>query len=261
MLLFRSVKLGKISELIAQQIRESIVSGRMKPGDRLPPERELTERFEASRISVREALKGLEALGLLRIKSGSGAYVAEVSVKPLSRSLSSILRIQQASISDVTEARIILEPSIARLACERITPEEIQSLEENVKEAERIVKSNSPAYLQNIEFHAMIARSIHNPVITSTMTPVFDVLKEMNLEMRGDQSRRVKISGQALVSHKEIMEAFRQKNPQKVYELMLKHIFQNQESLSKITSETSKAARRKDRVVVSRSNKLEISGN
>jgi len=238
---FQSVRSGKRSELIAQQIRESIVSGRMKPGDQLPPERELTERFEASRISVREALKGLEASGLLTIKPGSGVFVAEVSVKPLSQSLSSILRIQKASISDVTEARIILEPGVARLACERITPEEIQSLEENIKEAERIVKSNSPAQFQNIEFHAIIARSIHNPVVTSTMTPVFDVLKEMNLEMREDQSRRAKISGQALVSHKEIVKAFREKNPQRVYELMLKHVFGVQEGLGKITSKPSKS--------------------
>src|SRR4030042_2032810 len=105
---FHSVKSGKISELVAQQIKDAILKGTMKQGDRLLPERELVERFRASRISVREALKSLETSGLLTIKPGSGVFVAEVSSKPLSEYLSSILRIKKTSMNDVTEARIIL---------------------------------------------------------------------------------------------------------------------------------------------------------
>jgi GntR family transcriptional repressor for pyruvate dehydrogenase complex len=92
----------------------------MKPGDRLPPERELVQGFQASRISVQEALKSLETSGLLTIKPGSGVFVAEVNSKPMSESLSSLLRIQKTSLNELTEARIILEPNIARLASERI---------------------------------------------------------------------------------------------------------------------------------------------
>jgi len=156
---FLPVKSGKVSELIAQQIKSSILNGSMKPGDRLPPERELVDHFQASRISVREALKSLETSGLLMIKPGSGVFVAEVNSKPMSESLSSILRIQKASINDITEARTILEPSIAKLASERITQEDLTKLEQNIHEALKIVKSNTPSPAQNIEFHSLIASS------------------------------------------------------------------------------------------------------
>jgi len=232
---FRPVKNRKISGLIVQQIKKVILDGTMKAGDKLPPERELTERFQASRISVREALKSLETSGLLTIKPGSGVFVAEVSPKPLSESLSSILRIKKASMSDVTEARIILEPSVARLSCERITPEELRALERNIEETITVLKSHSPAPIQNIEFHSIIANATHNPVIIMTMNPIFDVLKEMNLEMRGNIQKRIEISSHAVTYHKKILKALRERDSQKVYELMLKDIFQVQEGLKKVT--------------------------
>jgi GntR family transcriptional repressor for pyruvate dehydrogenase complex len=234
---FRPVKIGKISPLIVRQIKNAILNGTMKPGDRLPPERELTEHFQASRISVREALKSLETSGLLTIKPGSGAFVAEVSPKPLSESLSSILRIQRTSMNDLTEARIILEPSIARLACERMTSQELQKLETNIQETLKVLKSGSPAPIQNIEFHSIIANATHNPVIILTVNPLFDVLKEMNLEMRKNIPNRMEVSSQSVTYHKKILKAFRERDSQKVHELMLKHIFQMQEGLKKVTSE------------------------
>jgi GntR family transcriptional repressor for pyruvate dehydrogenase complex len=79
---FHSVKNGKISDLIAQQIKKTILDGLMKPGDRLPPVRRLVEHFEASHVSIREALKNLEASGLIMIKPGSGVFVAELTPNP-----------------------------------------------------------------------------------------------------------------------------------------------------------------------------------
>ena len=166
MISFQPVKTGKISERIARQIKDTILSGAIKSGDRLPAERELVERFQASRISIREALKNLEASGLLTIKPGSGVFVSEVNSKPMSESLASILRIRKTSINELTEARIFFEPSIARLAAVRITPEELNKLEQNIQETMVVVKSNSPALEKNIEFHSLIAEATHNPVIS-----------------------------------------------------------------------------------------------
>ena len=139
-------------------------------------------------------------------------------------------------MNDVTEARIILEPSIARLACERITPEELLKLERNIQETIMVLKSHSPAPKENIEFHSIIANATHNPVISLTMNPVLDVLKEMNLEMRGNFQKRTGISSHSVTYHRKILKALRESDPQKVYELMLKHIFQIQEGLKKVTS-------------------------
>ncbi|RPJ01300.1 MAG: FadR family transcriptional regulator [Deltaproteobacteria bacterium] len=235
---FHSVKSGKISEQIAQQIKNTILSGSMKPGDRLPPERDLVLRFQASRISVREALKRLEASGLLRIKPGSGVFIAEVNSKRMSESLSSILRIQKASINDLTEARIILEPNIARLASERITPEDLLKLEQNIEETSTLVQSDSPAPALNIEFHCLIAEFTHNPVITLSMKTLFDVLTEMTLEITENLPKRIETSSQAVLCHRKILKALREKESQNACELMRKHILQIQEGLKKAKSKT-----------------------
>jgi len=233
---FHSVKSGKISELIAHQIKNAILKGTMKPGYKLPPERELVQRFQASRISIREALKSLETSGLLKIKPGSGVFVSEVSSKPISNSLSSFLRMQGISIKELTEARIILEPSIAKLAAEKVASEDLKKLEQNIHEASKIVKSNTPSPAQNIEFHSLIAAATKNQVITLTMTTLFDVVKEMTLEIKHNVQKRTESSRQAVAYHKKILKALKERNSERVYELMLKHIIQVQGSLKIATS-------------------------
>lgn len=235
---FHSVKSGKISALVAQQIKDAILKGTMKPGYKLPPERELVKHFQASRVSIREALKSIEASGLLKIKPGSGVFVSEISSKPISDSLSSILRMQRISINEITEARIILEPYIAKLATEKITGEDLEKLGKNIHETSRIVKSNTPSPAQNIEFHSLIAAATKNQVIALTMKTLLDVVKEMTLEITNHLQKRIEISKQAVVYHKKILKALREKNSQKVYELMLKDIIQVQSGLKIVTSKS-----------------------
>jgi GntR family transcriptional repressor for pyruvate dehydrogenase complex len=236
MIPFQPVKTGKISERIARQIKDTILNGAMKSGDRLPPERELVERFQASRISIREALKNLEASGLLTIKPGSGVFVSEVNSKPLSESLASILRIKRVSMSELSEARMILEPNIAKLACERMTPEDLLKLEENIAGALRIVKSNVSARVKNIEFHSLLAESTHNSVLTLTVRTLLDVLQEMSFEVIDDSPPGVEIASQTVRYHKKILEALKARDAEKVFELMRKHIFKIQGSLKKVKS-------------------------
>jgi GntR family transcriptional repressor for pyruvate dehydrogenase complex len=233
---FHPVKSGKISELIVLQIKKAILNGAMRPGDRLPSERQLVERFQASRISIREALKSLETCGLLKIKPGSGVFVSEVNSKSISDSFSSILRMQKISINELTEARVILEPYIAKLATEKITAEDLRKLEQNVQKASTLVGSNTPSPEENIEFHALIAASTQNQVITLTLKTLLDVVKEMTLEITDHLQKRAKISRQAVAYHKKIVKALREKNSQRVYELMLKHIIEIQGGLKIVTS-------------------------
>ncbi|MFB3883869.1 MAG: FadR/GntR family transcriptional regulator [Thermodesulfobacteriota bacterium] len=246
MKLFSPVRSGKVSELIAQQIKSAILNGRMKAGDRLPPERDLVERFGASRVSVREALNSLEAAGLLTVKRGSGVFVAEISSKPMTDSLSSILKIQKTSMDKLTEARIIFEPAIARLAAERIAAEDFQQLDRNIKEASARVRANLPATPINIEFHSLIAKTTHNAVIALTMENMFNVWKEWFSELKGDPEERVEASRHSVLYHQRILQALRQKNSQKVYELMLKHTLQIGERFKKIKSREKKGRRGQD---------------
>jgi GntR family transcriptional repressor for pyruvate dehydrogenase complex len=238
MISFQPVKTGKISQRIARQIKDTILSGAIKSGDRLPPERELVERFQASRISIREALKNLEASGLLTIKPGSGVFVSEVNSRPMSESLASILRIKKVSMNELSEARMILEPTIARLACERMTPEDLQKLEGNIAEALAVIKSNVSARVKNIEFHALLAESSRNSVLTLTMKTLLDVLQEMSSEIVDDSPENVEIASQTVRTHKKILQALRNKDAEEVFALMRKHILKIQGSLKKVKSKT-----------------------
>ncbi|OGP74455.1 MAG: hypothetical protein A2V86_10355 [Deltaproteobacteria bacterium RBG_16_49_23] len=230
---FRPVKSGKISGRIVQQIKGAILRGAMKPGDRLPPERELVERFQASRISIREALKSLETAGLLTIKPGSGVFVAEINSRPMSESLASILRIRRTSMNELTEARMILEPSISRLACERMSPGDLQKLKGNIEEALAIIKSNVSARVKNIEFHSLLAESTRNAVLALTMKTVLDVLKDMSSGIVDNSPKNIEIASHTVRHHRKILKALKEKDAQKVYELMRKHIHQIQGSLKK----------------------------
>jgi GntR family transcriptional repressor for pyruvate dehydrogenase complex len=234
---FHPVNSPKITDLIIEQIREAILSGEAKPSDKLPPERELVKRFNASRMAVREALKSLEAAGLLLIKPGSGVFVAEADSKTMSDSLYSILRMQNTSLNEVTEARLIFEPHVARLAAERIAEEDIRLLEVNIENTAAVLESELPATAENIEFHSLIARSVHNTVIALTMHTLLDVARAMTQETSDNTRERFLISRQSQMQHKLILEAFRQKDAEKAHHLMFDHIIEIQADLKRaITS-------------------------
>lgn len=114
MKVFTSVKTGSVSELVEAQTQKTILDGVLKPGNKLPPEREIVELFQASRISVREALQILANSGVVYVRGGLGRYVSEVNSRPIAESLSTLLQIQSASLDHLTEARLILEPSAAK---------------------------------------------------------------------------------------------------------------------------------------------------
>lgn len=228
---FHPVSTPKITNLIIDQIREIILSGGLKPKDKLPSERELGERFKASRIAVREALKNLEASGLIVIKPGSGVFVAETNSKTMSDSLYSILRIQNTSLNEISEARLMFEPRVAYLAAERITDKDMQLLEENIKKTESVLNSRMQSTNENIEFHSLVADSVHNTLISLTMRTMLEVARVMTLENSRSIKKRVAISVKSFNMHKLIIEAFRQHDSDKAYQLMRDHIVEVQAAL------------------------------
>src|SRR4029453_12712716 len=122
------IKSTRIYEEIVRQVKAMIAEGRLKGGDRLPPERDLAEKFVVSRTSVREALRALESLGLIEIRPGEGTFVREMSVEWLVEPLALVMASQREAIGELFEARRVLEPAIAALAAGRATPDEGQEM-------------------------------------------------------------------------------------------------------------------------------------
>src|SRR3954470_8085558 len=124
--LFSPVSVGRISEVIVEQMRILIREGKLVPGDRLPSERELCERFGVSRVTVREALRVLEANGLVEIRVGArgGAFVTAPSSRLVGEGIADLITLSTLSAAEVTETRIVLELGIVPLVCERATEED-----------------------------------------------------------------------------------------------------------------------------------------
>src|SRR5216684_6927099 len=152
----------RIYEEIVRQIRTLISEGKLKSGDRLPPERDLAERFRVSRASVREALRSLQSRGLIEIRAGEGAFVRDVSVEALIEPLALVILPHREAVGELFEARRILEPAIAALAARRATREEVGEMERILEEQAREVAQGRTGMAQAPALPAAIAGAAHN---------------------------------------------------------------------------------------------------
>ena len=169
-------------EDIAAQIRGLIASGRLKPGDRLPAERKLSEQFNVSRNTTREALRALELSGLVELRKGAtgGAFVLAGSPDVIVNGLLNLYHLGGITPAQLTEARIWLSEVVVRVACERATDEDLAALEANVAEATAARAAgdfNRRAKL-HMQFHVRLAQITGNPVLIATMMGVVEVLAE-----------------------------------------------------------------------------------
>src|SRR5215831_17829561 len=145
------IKSTRIYQEIARQVKSMIAEGRLKGGDRLPPERDLADKFVVSRTSVREALRALESLGLVEIRPGEGTFVREVSVESLIEPLALVMVSQREAIAELFEARQMLEPAIAALAARRATPEEVREMERILEEQAKEIAAGRTGLPQDAE--------------------------------------------------------------------------------------------------------------
>ena len=165
--LFEPVATGRISKMIVDQVRELIRSGRLVAGDRLPSERELAEQFGVSRVTVRDGLRSLEAMGLLDVKVGAngGAFLRAPSSDDAGRGMSDMLLMAELSPEEIAEARLMLELNTVILAVRRAEPEDIQALRAICeRSAELLVEGEYDVHL-SWDFHERLARATHNAAI------------------------------------------------------------------------------------------------
>jgi GntR family transcriptional repressor for pyruvate dehydrogenase complex len=165
--LFSPVSLGRVSQVIVDQVRLLMHQGRLKPGDRLPSERDLCERFGVSRVTVREALRVLEAGGLVEIRVGArgGAFVTTPSSARLGEGLADLLKLSPLTAAEVTEARMVFELGIVPLVVERATAADIAELKEICARQREALKDSTYSMTLSAEFHVRVAACTHNAAI------------------------------------------------------------------------------------------------
>ncbi|MCI0439328.1 MAG: FadR family transcriptional regulator [Chloroflexi bacterium] len=218
--LLRAVKRTRISEDIVDQIYKLVRDGALKPGDRLPPERELAQQLNVSRASVREAIRLLDVKGLVVIKPGAGTFIVEDSVESIVNSFASIVSDPVGAARDVFEMRLLLEPHVASLAAERASRRDIEQMKRILDAQEADIKGGGTGVEFDSEFHFTIARATKNAALIAVTQTVSGILSQT----REDRLLSPERSRKSLHSHREILTAIEQRDPHEAEEAMHCHI-------------------------------------
>ena len=196
--MFEPVTTARISSAIVEQVRELIRGGRLSAGDRLPSERELAEQFGVSRVTVRDALRSLEAVGLLQIKVGAngGAFLRAPSSADAGRGMSDMLLMAELTPEDVAEARLMLELNTVTLAVPRADAEDIRAL--------RAICERSAALLVDGEYDVHLSWDFHERLAVATHNPAIELIHH---SFRGPLSMaRARAREPASVAHRRTVE-------------------------------------------------------
>lgn len=220
--LFSPVNVDRVSQVIVDQIKVLIRDGKLQPGDRLPSERDLCQQFGVSRVTVREALRVLEASGLVSIRVGAhgGAFLTKPSSERLGEGLADLISLAPLTATDVTEARIIVELGVLPLAVERATEEDIAALHSMVEEAEKVLADGSYTTEMSAAFHVRVAECTHNPAVEMLMQSFHGPMR-MSIE----ESHMVAPMGhQGIEEHRELAKAIEKRDLAAAREVMTKHL-------------------------------------
>ena len=187
----RPVRRRNLSQAVAEALAEEIAQGRLKPGERLRSERDLSAAFDVGRSSVREAIKALESRGLVEGRHGEGTFVRPQGLETLVRVPSGPVAVTEAEVRHLFEVRELLEPGIARLAAARARPAEINALRRMLERAERLVKAGGYTGEHDARFHVRVARITGNPVLIRLLEGIMRLLGEV----RGPAFRSARAAG------------------------------------------------------------------
>ena len=205
---------------VVEHVRGLISSGEVKPGDRLPPERELARKLKISRSSLRAGIGFLSAMGVLKSRHGAGTFVSSGPPALDSSSLTVLGALHGFLPWQMFEARIVLEANVAALAAERATDEHIAELAEEVAEMYASLDDPQEYLIHDVRFHRTIARASGNPILGALMETITANLYDNRRQTAG-HSQSLKESAEM---HREIFRAIRSRNPIQARRTMEQHL-------------------------------------
>lgn len=220
---FQTVRKTRVSEGIVDQIRDLVTSGRLRPGDRLPAERDLARILGVGRSTVREAIRGLESLGILQTRAGEGTFLAALPSTGTDI-LTARLFESWDSQRKLFEVRQVIEPDLAALAARRATAEQIASMQKAVAEQEQLVLQGGNGIQADTTFHYLLAEAAGNEVLLKIMDNLMGLLKETReTSLQGDRP------AQSVKQHRAILSAIEARDADAAQRRMERHIRQMEE--------------------------------
>ncbi len=227
---------------IAEQIKSSIYEKTLKPGDKLPSERELAAQFKVGRISVREALRMLEQAGLIFIRQGTsgGAYVKEADTSVIAESVYDLVWRSDIRLEDLTEARLAVEKQILQSAFRKISEDDLKMLRQSVNELEADIRGSTrrriPVHYDVSNFHLVLARATRNPVFEILIKVLMNVTIKVIDRKLTDMERLKK----HLAFHKAIYKAVQDRDLDAAIAKMEEHMLDVAQQYSGVISKRSR---------------------
>lgn len=221
--MYSPIHSGRLYEQIVAQIEERILNGELRPGDKLPAERELAEQFGVSRTAIREAMKALSHSGMVVIQPGRGTFVTDISSKVVRHSFDMLVRVSnETGVKDLIEIREILEPEIAALAAVRAGSEDIESMEEAVRAMDLAMDDPETFIEADLDFHLALAQGSDNVLIPALIDTLVELLRE-------HRKRAASVKGgleRGQPHHKIILDAIKINDANAARESMRAHLEQ-----------------------------------
>jgi GntR family transcriptional repressor for pyruvate dehydrogenase complex len=211
------------SQTVATQLLDLIRQGAVKPGDQLPPEKELMERLQVGRSTVREALQILSTLNVVEASAGHGTFVRRPTASEVLRPEVVSILIGNEDALELLEAREMIEPQCVRLAAIRGTVADFDALSRLLDQHEEARLNNRPVSEYAARFHVMLAEASKNKVAASFMDSILGLLME-----RGRRFDMIPdFQAKEIEQHREILEVVRSRDPDRAATLMLSHIVES----------------------------------
>ncbi|HVE53020.1 MAG TPA: FadR/GntR family transcriptional regulator [Ramlibacter sp.] len=210
-------------ERVLAFLRDQLVSGRLKTGDRLLPERDLASALGVSRPVIREALTALSTLGAVEIRRGYGTVVREPNFTALADYFSLVLAQQAGAVDDVMQARIAIERQAIRLACTRALAPDLERLSQALHAIQETIDDPARGGAADFHFHSMIVEAAHSPALSSVYAAVAKLLQASHLERRRVIASVPQVDSYLIDHHEAIMLAIRRRNAGEADALLAEH--------------------------------------
>jgi GntR family transcriptional regulator, transcriptional repressor for pyruvate dehydrogenase complex len=217
---FEAIRRSRVYEHVAKQLRSMIVSGKLKPGERLPPERELVRRFEVSRGSVRDAIRTLEVMGLVRSRQGEGTVVQDLSAESMIAPLSAVLAPKGKLVAELLDVRRIVEPAFAARAAMHATSDEIEHLQDILRRQQEKAARGESTIEEDSEFHYTVALASRNSVVNKFVDVLMDLMRE-------SRARSLQVQGRlehSLSGHTRVLKAIQRRSGRAAENAMRRHL-------------------------------------
>ena len=221
--MFTSIETNKVNFQIMNQIKKSIRDGKLKRGDRLPSERAMAEQLGVSRAAVREAIRSMELMGLVKCVQGEGNFIPESFENSLIEPLSLMFMLNRSKVTEIGELRRALEIESVRLAASKITPKAIKKLNDTIQIILTSENENERVEADR-EFHNEIAKASENMFLINSLNSLSQIIEEQMAGVRKNITANKKNVEMITVSHKAIVDALAKGDADAAISEMTKHM-------------------------------------